>query len=138
MTRSVPSATLFRSIFTSYDPYGAIIGLALSLRLRERYKRSLDDYMRHMWQRNGAAQVDYAPAKPYTPEDLQAGLAELTGDPAFAKAFFDASIRGSALPDFAPLLAQAGLVLRAANPQHGWRSEEHTSELQSLMSLSYA
>src|SRR3546814_10879386 len=102
------------NIFTSYYPYGAIIGLALDLRLRERYKRSLDDYMRHMWQRNGAAQVDYAPAKPYTPEDLQAGLAELTGDPAFAKAFFDASIRGSALPDFAPLLAQAGLVLRAA------------------------
>ncbi|RIA37708.1 putative metalloprotease with PDZ domain [Hephaestia caeni] len=108
------------NIFTSYYPYGAIIGLALDLTLRERYKLSLDDYMRHMWQRNGAAQVDYAPAKPYTPEDLQAGLAELTGDPAFAKTFFDASIRGSALPDFAPLLAQAGLVLRAANPQHGW------------------
>src|SRR3546814_9704309 len=68
------------NIFTSYYPYGAIIGLALDLRLRERYKRSLDDYMRHMWQRNGAAQVDYAPAKPYTPEDLQAGLAELTGE----------------------------------------------------------
>src|SRR3546814_20479272 len=73
-----PDPTLVRS-------YVAIIGLALDLRLRERYKRSLDDYMRHMWQRNGAAQVDYAPAKPYTPEDLQAGLAELTGDPAFAK-----------------------------------------------------
>src|SRR3546814_9019714 len=34
--------------------------------------------------------------------------------------------------------------LRSANPDHGrsgvrrWRSEEHTSELQSLMSISYA
>ncbi|HVI99712.1 MAG TPA: PDZ domain-containing protein [Sphingomonas sp.] len=108
------------NIFTSYYPYGAIIGLALDLTLRERYGSSLDAYMRHMWTRNGTAQADYAPVKPYTPEDLQAGLAELTKDAAFAKAFFDASIRGSALPDFAPLLAPAGLTLRAAHPQQGW------------------
>jgi len=108
------------NIFTSYYPYGAVIALALDLELREKYHSSLDAYMQHMWRRNGAAQTDYAPADPYTPEDLQAGLAELTHDPAFAKAFFDASIRGSALPDFAPLLAPAGLVLRAAHPDRGW------------------
>src|SRR3546814_9967143 len=81
------------NIFTSYYPYGAIIGLALDLRSRERYKRSFHDYIRPMWQRHRAAQVDYSPAKPYTPADLQAGLAQLTGDPAFAKASFDASDR---------------------------------------------
>ncbi|MGN6376453.1 MAG: M61 family metallopeptidase [Sphingomonas sp.] len=108
------------NIFTSYYPYGAVIALALDLELRERYHLSLDAYMQHMWRRNGMAQQDYAPAKPYTPEDLQAGLAEVTHDPAFAKAFFDASIRGSALPDFAPLLAPAGLVLRPAHPDRGW------------------
>ncbi|MGN6278867.1 MAG: M61 family metallopeptidase [Sphingomonas sp.] len=108
------------NIFTSYYPYGAVIALALDLELRERYKLTLDDYMKHMWQRNGVEQTDYAPAKPYTPDDLQAGLAELTHDPAFAKTFFDSSIRGSALPDFAPLLAPAGLVLRAAHPDKGW------------------
>lgn len=108
------------NIFTSYYPYGAVIALALDLTLREKYHSSLDAYMQHMWQRNGIEQKDYAPAKPYTPDDLQAGLAELTGDPAFAQSFFDASIRGSALPDFAPLLAPAGLVLRAAHPDQGW------------------
>jgi predicted metalloprotease with PDZ domain len=108
------------NIFTSYYPYGAVIALALDLTLREKYHSSLDAYMRHMWKRNGVEQKDYAPAKPYTPDDLQAGLAELTHDPAFAKSFFDASIRGSALPDFAPLLAPAGLVLRAAHPDKGW------------------
>lgn len=108
------------NIYTSYYPYGAVIALALDLELRERYKLSLDAYMRHMWRRNGMEQADYAPAKPYSPQDLEDGLAELTHDPAFAKSFFDATIRGSALPDFAPLLAPAGLILRAAHPGQGW------------------
>jgi len=108
------------NVFTSYYPYGAVIALALDLTLRERYKLSLDDYMKHMWQRNGVEQRDYAPAMPYSPEDLQAGLAELTHDAAFARSFFDASIRGSALSDFGSLLAPAGLVLRAAHPDRGW------------------
>jgi predicted metalloprotease with PDZ domain len=108
-------------IFVSYYPYGADIALALDLTLRARFPGlSLDDYMRHMWRRNGAAQVDYAPATPYAPEDLEAGLAELTKDPAFAKTFFAASVRGSALPDYAALLAPAGLTLRAANLRKPW------------------
>ncbi|WP_066662047.1 MULTISPECIES: M61 family metallopeptidase [unclassified Sphingomonas] len=106
-------------IFASYYPYGAVVALALDLTLRQRGS-DLDAYMRHLWQRNGAAQRNFAPAKPYTPADLEAGLAELTRDPAFAKAFFDAHIRGSALPDFAPLLAKAGLVLRPADASRAW------------------
>ncbi|MCM8729549.1 M61 family metallopeptidase [Hephaestia sp. GCM10023244] len=123
------------TIFTSYYHYGAMIALALDMTLRERYDLTLDAYMRHMWQRNGAAQVDYAPAKPYTPEDLQAGLAELTKDAAFAKAFFDASIRGSALPDFAPLLAHAGLIVRAANPQQGWLGANRVASADGKLTL---
>lgn len=106
-------------IFASYYPYGAVVALALDLTLRQRGS-DLDAYMRHLWQRHGAAQRNFAPVKPYTPADLEAGLAELTRDPAFAKAFFDAHIRGSALPDFAPLLAQAGLVLRPADASRAW------------------
>lgn len=106
-------------IFASYYPYGAVVALALDLTLRQRGS-DLDAYMRHLWQRNGAAQRNFAPVNPYTPADLEAGLAELTRDPAFAKAFFDAHIRGSALPDFAPLLAQAGLVLRPADASRAW------------------
>jgi predicted metalloprotease with PDZ domain len=108
------------NVFTSYYPYGAIVGLALDLTLRERYGSSLDAYMRHMWARNGKAQQDYAPADPYTPADLEAGLAELTGDPAFAQAFFANSVRASGLPDFGPLLAPAGLTLRPAEPGTPW------------------
>ncbi len=112
--------TVNERIFASYYPYGAVIALALDLTLRQRFDSDLDAYMRHLWQRHGAAQGNFAPVKPYTPTDLEAGLAELTRDPAFAKAFFDAHIRGSALPDFAPLLAQAGLVLRPAEASRAW------------------
>lgn len=107
-------------IFASYYPYGAVVALALDLTLRQRFGSDLDAYMRHLWQRNGAAQRNFAPVKPYTPADLEGGLAELTRDPAFAEQFFDAHIRGSALPDFAPLLAQAGLVLRPADASRAW------------------
>jgi len=109
------------NIFVSYYPYGATIALALDLTLRERFKGlTLDDYMRHMWRRNGAQQVDYAPAKPYSPDDLEAGLAELTGDKAFAHDFFTRYVAGSELPDYAPLLAPAGLAIVAAKPDSAW------------------
>lgn len=107
-------------IFASYYPYGAVVALALDLTLRQRFGSDLDAYMRHLWQRNGAAQRNFAPVEPYPPADLEAGLAELTRDPAFAKQFFDAYVRGSDLPDFAPLLAQAGLVLRPADSSRAW------------------
>ncbi|MCR5870133.1 PDZ domain-containing protein [Sphingomonas sp. J344] len=107
-------------IFTSYYPYGAVIALALDLTLRQRFGNDLDAYMRHLWKRHGEAQRNFAPVKPYTTADLEAGLAELTRDPGFAKRFFDAHIRSSDLPDFAPLLAQAGLVLRPADANKAW------------------
>lgn len=103
------------NIFTSYYPYGAIIGLALDLQLRGRAKPlSLDDFMKRMWANHGA------PEKPYKPADIKAALAQTTGDAKFADGFFKASIEGSALPDFAPLLEQAGLKLRQKAPKKAW------------------
>lgn len=103
------------NIFVSYYPYGAVIGLSLDLQLRQRFPgKTLDDYMRLLWRTHGATE------KPYSPADLRAALTTLTGDKAFADQFFDRTIEGSFLPDFAPLLDQAGLVLRAAQPAKGW------------------
>lgn len=103
------------NIFTSYYPYGAVIGLALDLQMRGRDKPlTLDDFMKRMWIRHGAVE------KPYRPADIRAALAETTGDPKFADGFFKASIEGSALPDFAPLLERAGLKLRPKAPKKAW------------------
>ena len=103
------------NIFTSYYPYGQIIALELDLTLRERFPGvTLDDYMRRMWQVHGVTE------RPYTPDDLRLALGAVTGDQAFADTFFATSIDGSALPDFAPLLAQAGLVLKPARPEAAW------------------
>ncbi|NQE62603.1 M61 family metallopeptidase [Caulobacter sp. RHG1] len=103
------------NIFTSYYPYGAVIGLALDMQLRGRSKPlTLDDYMKQLWRTHGA------PEKPYKPADLQAALAQTTGDAGFAGSFFKASIEGAALPDFAPLLEQAGLKLRQKSPKKAW------------------
>jgi predicted metalloprotease with PDZ domain len=103
------------NIFVSYYPYGAVIALALDLTLRERFEGvTLDDYMRHMWRTHGINE------KPYTPDDLRTALAQVTGDAAFADAFFDHTIRHSELPDFAPLLARAGIVMRPRHPGRAW------------------
>lgn len=102
------------NIFVSYYPYGAIVALALDLSLRQRFPAlTLDDFMRQLWTAHGS------PERSYTPEDLRAALATVTKDARFAEAFFAASVSGSALPDFAPLLAQAGLTLRAKDATHG-------------------
>ena len=97
--------------FISYYTYGEFLGLALDLTLRARSGgRTLDDFMRLVWERHGQPEV------PYTVDDLQAALGELTGDRAFAADFFDRFVRGSELPDMAALLARAGISLHRANP----------------------
>lgn len=97
--------------FVSYYSYGAVIALALDLTLRQRFDGvTLDDYMRRLWRTHGETE------EPYTHDDLREALAAITGDSAFAETFFAQSIEGSALPDLSPLLAQAGLALRAKNP----------------------
>ncbi|MGV8928898.1 MAG: M61 family metallopeptidase [Brevundimonas sp.] len=99
------------NIFASYYPYGAVIALALDLTLRERFEGvTLDDYMRQMWRTHGLGETAY------TPDDLRTGLAVVTGDTAFADAFFAATVDGSDLPDFAPLLTRAGIIVRQKEP----------------------
>lgn len=99
-----------RNIFVSYYSYGAMIGLALDLTLRKQFEDvSLDDYMRHLWSTYGVTET------PYTHEDLRQALANVTGDALFAEAFFSNYIENGDLPDYTPLLAQAGLKLQLAH-----------------------
>lgn len=95
--------------FVSYYPYGAMIALALDLTLRGEFEGvTLDDFMKLVWTKYGKTET------PYTNDDLRATLAELTGDSAFARNFFARYIDEGQLPDYAPLLARAGLTLERA------------------------
>jgi len=103
------------NIFVSYYPYGAVIAFGLDLSLRQRFPgKTLDDLMREMWRTHGVTE------RPYAPADIEAALARVTGDRAFARDWFARQIEGSDLPDFTPLLAQAGIVIRPANPTVAW------------------
>lgn len=103
------------NIFVSYYPYGAVIAFGLDLTLRQRIPGvTLDDLMREMWRAHGVTE------RPYAPADIEAALARVTGDTAFARDWFARTIEGSDLPDFAPLLAQAGIVIRPSNLTAAW------------------
>lgn len=96
--------TNFSNTFLSYYTYGNIMALALDLKLRADFPgKSLDDYMRLMWANFGAQEI------PYTRDDLRRTLGELVGDTAYADAFFNTYIYGTTAPDFAALMAPAGL-----------------------------
>lgn len=100
----------------SYYQLGAAIALALDLSLRERSngRLSLDDFMREMWRRYGrpgGAREGYVD-RPYTIEDLEATLAAVSGEPAFARDFFARYIQGRELADYPRLLTAAGLLVR--------------------------
>lgn len=98
--------------FLSYYTWGAAIGIALDLTLRQRFNSTLDHYMRMLWQEFGRYQsADFAPTRTYNTSDLRTALGRLTKDTAFANDFFRRYIEGSEVPDYAPLLAQAGLLL---------------------------
>jgi len=99
--------TNFGNTFVSYYPYGAAVALALDLTLRQKFEGvTLDEFMRHLWVTHGKTE------KPYTTADLVRGLAATTKDARFAAEFFARFIEGNELPDYAPLLEQAGLKLR--------------------------
>ena len=107
--------TNFANTFVSYYPYGAIVALALDLSIRQQFDDlSLDDYMRYLWSAYGK------PEKPYTHNDLRDALGSVTGDQDFAKEFFARYIEDGDLPDFAPLLEQAGLKLQPKNKGDAW------------------
>lgn len=121
------------NIFTSYYTYGATLALTLDLTLRQRFPGvTLDDYMRWMWRRHGVNE------KAYTPDDLHVGLAAVTGDQAFADAFFANSVQRSELPDLAPLVAQAGLVLRPRNATTAWAGPARLQVTDAVVKLAGA
>jgi predicted metalloprotease with PDZ domain len=110
--------------YLSYYVHGAGLGLALDLALREHTggRRSLDDFMRAMWShhgRPGGAPVGTVQA-PYTVGDVRARLQEVAGDAAFGDGFVARYVQGRDAPDYAHLLALAGLRLRSAAPDRAW------------------
>lgn len=116
--------TNFSTTFISYYTYGSAVALALDLSLRDRSngKVSLDDYMQAMWRihgKPGGPQPGLV-ARPYTLADARARLAEVSGDRAFADAFFDKYIEGREAADYARLLLRAGYVLRKRNANGAW------------------
>ena len=116
--------TNWSTTYTSYYQLGGGIALALDLTLRERSdgRVSLDDFMRAMWRvhgKPGGARegiVDH----PYTSEDAEARLAEVSGDAAFAHDFFSRFIRGRDAADYSSLLARAGFVVRKRSGGRAW------------------
>lgn len=101
--------------FLSYYPYGAMVALALDLSLRGNFDDvTLDDYMRYLWQTNGKSET------PYTNDDLRGALASVTGDDAFATAFFANYIENGDLPDYAPLFEKAGLEFAQDSLDKAW------------------
>ena len=106
----------YANTYLSYYYIGGANALALDMLLRQQHRTTLDAYMRAMWQQFGSKQQNYAPARPYTLADLQRVLGEVARDTAFAGQFFRQHIRGHERPDFAALLAPAGLLVRPAHP----------------------
>jgi predicted metalloprotease with PDZ domain len=107
----------FSNTVISYYTWGSAIALGLDLTLRDRTdgRRSLDDFMRQLWNRfgkPGVREFGYV-ATPYTHDDLKRVLGEVAGDQAFADDFFARYIEGRDVVDYAPLAARAGLVLRS-------------------------
>ena len=99
--------------FLSYYTWGAGVALALDLELRQR-GRTLDDVMRALWRAHGVTE------RPYTLADVRAVFARVSGDQAFADRFVSRYITGREAPDYAALLAPAGLLVRVAAPGKAW------------------
>ena len=111
----------FGNTFLSYYTWGAGVATALDLTIRGRYRgKSLDGFMRTMWQRFGRNERPFVVKQPYTVDDIQRTLGEYLGDSRFANDFFRRYVRGSEAPDYAVLLAQAGVLLRPAHPAAAW------------------
>jgi predicted metalloprotease with PDZ domain len=120
----VADRTNWSNTFISYYPYGAALGLALDLSLRTHSggRITLDTYMRAMWQSYGkpnSSRAGYVD-RPYTLEDAESVLAEVSGDRAFAREFFSKYVHGRELPDYTQLFDAAGIVVRVSAPGRAW------------------
>jgi predicted metalloprotease with PDZ domain len=116
--------TNWSNSYISYYPFGGAVALALDLTLRERFdgRITLDDFMRAMWRVHGKPappRPGYV-ANPYTIDDAERRLAEVSGDVAFAHEFFARYIHGRDVPDYGTLLVPAGMLLQRQNPGRAW------------------
>jgi predicted metalloprotease with PDZ domain len=126
--------TNWNSTVISYYPFGGAIALALDVTLRDRTagRVTLDDFMRAMWRvhgKPGGMREGYVD-RPYTVDDAEARLAEVSGDAGFARDFFARYVHGREIADYPRLLLLAGLVLRKQNPGQAWWGDlrlEHRS-----------
>jgi predicted metalloprotease with PDZ domain len=110
-----------QNLFVSYYTYGSAVALGLDLTLRTKFPgKTLDSYMRELWQSYGKHQKNYNPVKPYTIADLRTALAKLIGDAAFANDYFARYIEGRDVVDYESLLAKAGFLFRKARPGKVW------------------
>lgn len=117
--------TAWPNTFISYYTWGAAIGLAMDLSLRDKTNGTvtLDDYMKLMWTEYGVPGMQAPPgvvAKTYTMDDLQARLAQLSGDATFARDFFAKYVQGHEVPDYTRLFARLGLVVRKRAAGKAW------------------
>ncbi len=135
-------ATNFDITFISYYTWGEGLGLALDLSLRDSTggRVTLDDYMRAMWRAHGkpGGSAPGLVARPYTIDDARARLAEVSGDARFAEEFFSRYVLGHEVPDYARLLARAGLILRRRNPgaaslgSRSWQNDSQGLRISTL------
>ena len=106
--------------FLSYYVHGASLGLGVDLLLRDRSggARSLDDFMRAMWEAHGRTPGGVAGlvASPYTLADVRRRLADVSGDERLASELVDRFVLGREVMDYERLVALAGLRLRPAAP----------------------
>jgi predicted metalloprotease with PDZ domain len=112
----------FGNTYISYYTYGQALAFGLDLTIRSHFPgKSLDDWMRTMWHEHPDAD------RPYTLADLEHTLAEATGDPVFARQFFEHHVTGKEPIDYAGAVAPAGLVLRKAHKGQAWWGKEQIS-----------
>jgi predicted metalloprotease with PDZ domain len=104
----------------SHYMHGAALALGFDLALRERTgsARSLDDFMRAMWQRHGREPGPHPGlvGHPYTIDDVRECLVAVSGDADFSDDLLQRYVRGHEVMDYDRLLALAGLRLRSVTP----------------------
>lgn len=119
--------TNYPNTFTSYYPYGGSIALALDLKLRDQFHKTLDDLMQAAWKKFGKPEV------PYNVAGLEEVLAGVTGDKKFAKDFFEKYIYGHEPIDYNFLLAPAGFRLKKVDGGKAWVGYGRFTEKEGLI-----
>ena len=85
---------------------------------------TLDDYMKALWIKYGKTPAPPGVvATPYTPEDLQATLADVSGNASFARDFFERDVNGPELVDYGMLVKRMGLIWKPLYPGRAWMGE---------------